>query len=128
MFSLCCVVSWRCIVVFETCKVKIVLNFISRHSSIVLHSILPMFSAIQPEQTNAKQKIFLYCEKSFHHCVYILSRNREIQLCILIKQYIKSHRKKNTATPSQYYREPAENSLFLNFNELIFCIFIKNLY
>jgi hypothetical protein len=54
--------------------------------AIVIHQSILAFSQPFPEQINAKQKLFfnsdLYLgKKSFHHCVYILSRNREKQLC-----------------------------------------------
>jgi hypothetical protein len=54
----CCMVSCRCIVFFETCKVKSVLKLYFEAVEQLFYIPLYQFSQPFPEQMNAKQKLF----------------------------------------------------------------------
>ena len=126
--------SNRCIVFSKLVKRKVLLKLYFKRYSFTIYFSKFLSHFLKKLMLNRNYFLILsLVKKSFRYCVYILSRNREKQLC---NKAIKSHKKpfwkrvhtRNTATllmnrPKQF--------CFWNLIELIFgyfVLFIKNLY
>jgi hypothetical protein len=111
--------SDRCIVFSKLVKWKVlILKLYFERYSFTFHFTKFLSHFLKKLMLNRNYFLILsLMKKSFRYCVYILSRNREKQLC---NKAIKTHKKpfwkrvrtRNTATPN---REQVENSFISEF-------------
>ena len=125
VLTLYCTIVNYC--VFETCKMKSVLKLLYfERYSFTFHFTKFLSHFLNKLMLNRNYFLILsLVKKSFHHCVYILSRNREKQLC---NKAIKSHTvteeailkacvyKKHCNTIKTVTVNRSKTVLFLNFN------------